>query len=237
MAGKDKQPRRRPKITAKRVRDTEDTPVRIPAIAPHPEPDDDAWGKDGLTLKERRFAKAYVGPAAGNATKAAALAGYNAENRNSLAVTAHHVLRKPNVQRAIARRLNRRGGGPAETRAGIVELARVNMADFVTVDEAGKVQLDLKRAYDAAALGAVKKVTVRPTPDGQQVTIETYNRLEALATMAKIHGTLKDTHQHQHSGSIDLRNLTEHELEQLENILLAANRRAGIPDRADAGRN
>jgi phage terminase small subunit len=231
MAKEKKQTRKR--TTEKRVQSEDEKPLQLPVVDVHAEPEDEPWGKSGLTLKQRRFVKAYVGTAAGNSTKAAEMAGYNAANRNALRVTAHGVLMKPNVQRAIARQLNRRGGGKAETRAGIVELARVNMADFAAVDEAGNVKLDLRRAYEGAAMGSVKKIIVRPTPEGQQVTIETYNRLEALQTLAKIHGTLKDNHEHHVSGNLDLRNLTETELEQLESILLAAHQRAGIPTVSD----
>jgi hypothetical protein len=49
---------------------------------PKPEDEGDApWDEDWLTLKQRLFVKAFVGPAAGNATKAAEMAGYSDSNR------------------------------------------------------------------------------------------------------------------------------------------------------------
>lgn len=181
------------KITTKQVQDAENNPFTPPTVDIHAEPDDAPWGDDGLTFKQREFVKAYVGPAAGNATKAAEMAGYNAENRNSLAVTAFDNLRKPNIQRAVARAMADREGGPEWTRAGIVEIARSNIADYLKVDENGKGTIDLKRANEAAAMGTIKKLRVRDMgAAGQEVTVETYDRLAALSLLAKMHGIIVD---------------------------------------------
>jgi hypothetical protein len=53
-----------------------------------------------LTEKQRRFVDAYLGEAAGNATKAARLAGYKG-NDNTLASVGTENLRKPAIAEAI----------------------------------------------------------------------------------------------------------------------------------------
>jgi len=55
-----------------------------------------------LTTKQRAFVAAYLGTAAGNATKAAELAGYGG-NEKSLAVTGSQLLRVPHVILALER--------------------------------------------------------------------------------------------------------------------------------------
>jgi phage terminase small subunit len=55
---------------------------------------------DDLTEKQRRFVEAYVGPAKGNATEAARLAGYTGSG-DTLKVTGHRTLTNANVARAI----------------------------------------------------------------------------------------------------------------------------------------
>jgi hypothetical protein len=54
-----------------------------------------------LTEKQRRFAEAFMGPAAGNATEAARLAGY-AGSSAVLAQVGAENLRKPEISAAIA---------------------------------------------------------------------------------------------------------------------------------------
>ena len=55
---------------------------------------------EGLTLKERRFVEAYLGDAAGNATRAAKLAGYNG-NPVTLSAVGYGNLRKPQIREAL----------------------------------------------------------------------------------------------------------------------------------------
>lgn len=53
-----------------------------------------------LTIRERRFVEAYLGDAAGVATKAAEMAGYTGE-RHTLKCYAHQLLKRPEVRAAI----------------------------------------------------------------------------------------------------------------------------------------
>lgn len=55
-----------------------------------------------LSEREHRFVRAYVGPAAGNGTEAARLAGYKGSPK-AMGVTAVRLLARASVQQAIAR--------------------------------------------------------------------------------------------------------------------------------------
>jgi hypothetical protein len=170
------------KITTKAVQESEGLPPPSLATLPPAKPEDEGdapWDKEGLTFKQRAFVKAFVGPAAGNATKAAAMAGYSDSNRNVLAVTGWETLRKPNVQRAIARAMAEREGGPEWTRAGVVEIARSSASDYLTfdTDEKGNriPRPDLIAAAEAGALGTIKKIKFDGETGGI-VQIEGYDR-------------------------------------------------------------
>jgi hypothetical protein len=186
------------KITTKAVQESEGLPPPSLATLPPAKPEDEGdapWDKEGLTFKQRAFVKAFVGPAAGNATKAAAMAGYSDSNRNVLAVTGWETLRKPNVQRAISRAVAEREGGPEWTRAGVVEIARSSASDYLVfdTDEKGNriPRADLIAAMEAGALGTIKKIKFDPETGGI-VQIEGYDRLAALNLLAKMHGIAPD---------------------------------------------
>ena len=55
----------------------------------------------GLTPAERRFVDAYYGGAKYNATRAAEMAGYKPDSRQALRVTAHRLLHRPRVRKAM----------------------------------------------------------------------------------------------------------------------------------------
>ncbi|MCR4375479.1 MAG: terminase small subunit [Acidobacteria bacterium] len=57
----------------------------------------------GLTQREFAFVTAFLGPARGNATEAAALAGY-ARTRKAQGEEGYRLLKKPHIQRAIVAR-------------------------------------------------------------------------------------------------------------------------------------
>ena len=80
-----------------------------------------------LTPKERAFAEAYVGEARCNATAAAEIAGYKAEKRHSLEVTAWRLVRKAEVRAYMDALLMARSATQAEV---LAELTNVAMADF-----------------------------------------------------------------------------------------------------------
>lgn len=196
-------PRKGKNITTKAVQSTESTPPKVPgdvalAFKPEDEPDGQPFGDDGLTDRQRLFVKAYVGPAAGNKSAAAKLAGYSDSNANVLKATGSRLLTFVNVQRAVARAMAEKTGGPEWTRAGIVEIAGANAAAFMKTDEHGRCHFDLDAAYEAGAMGLVKEITEEVISGGDgpvQVIkrrVKLHDRLAALQVLAKMHGMLVD---------------------------------------------
>lgn len=190
------------RITKKAVQDAERVPV--PEITPSAEPEDGAWDADGLTVKRLMFAKAYVGEAGGNASKAAEMAGYRSDNRISLAVTAHKLLNDPHVSRAIAIRLatslaNMDGDA---LRGALSRLAHADLANFVTVDADGCPRLDFLKARDAAAIGQLREFKAEGIVDPAggplgglrpfKVSIKTHDPKPAIELLAKMAGLLID---------------------------------------------
>jgi phage terminase small subunit len=62
--------------------------------------------RDSLTEKQRRFVEAYMGEAAGNASKAAKIAGYRG-NSVTLGQVGAENLQKPQIKSAIAARVRK----------------------------------------------------------------------------------------------------------------------------------
>lgn len=185
------------RTTTKKVQESEDKPLEIPAVTVKPEVDEDAWGNDRLTLKQRLFVEAYTGPAAGNATKAARMAGYRDDNEISLRNTASENLTKPYVQRAIARVIASKLGQPEWVRAGITEVANGNAADYMKVGPDGQMHVDLNAMAAAGALGLIQQINeerleVGPNLSTVKLKLKLYDRLKALELLAKMNGQLVD---------------------------------------------
>lgn len=92
-----------------------------------------------LSLLQRRFVEAFVGPAKGNATEAARLAGYKG-NTVTLAAVGAENLKKPLVAEAIAERQAKASKaadwGLADALAFLLGGLRAQMADVVSWDGA-----------------------------------------------------------------------------------------------------
>jgi len=241
---------KRTRITAKRVQAVENKPV-LPNVTFKPEIDEEPWGDDGLTTKQRLFVEAYIGPAGGNATRAAEMAGYSAENRLALAVTGSENLRKPNVQQALGLALSRKKMSPEWAKERLVYVASGSMTDFLRVDENGDTHLDFKRAAEAAAIGHIKEYYEDGIDggDGPKIIkrkIKLHDPVPALMTLLKIFGLIIDKHEHggagggpiphEHTIAIDVRRLTDEQLSQLRKIAEDVNLRGAGIDPA-VGRN
>lgn len=190
--------KKRKNITAKRVQAAERKPV-IPKVEVEGETDDGPFGDDGLSIRQKEFVLAITGPACGNATKAAEMAGYAAENRLALQVTASRLLSNAMVQEAIATALTKRRATPEWAKAGLIDLARSTMANFVSVDANGKPKLDFAKAAAAGALGHIKEFTadILPGSAGEldeviRCKIKVHDRIAALGMLLKMHGLLSD---------------------------------------------
>lgn len=125
-----------------------------------------------LSERERRFVEAYMGKAAGNATKAATLAGYA---KGSAKVTASRLLTKANVRTAID---SRTAADPnvsdRETRqrfwtdvmAGRGKFARTAMKDRLKASELlGKTQGDFVKRVQLENVPAFRLIL--DADDGQ----------------------------------------------------------------------
>lgn len=192
---------KRKNTTAKRVQEVDATPFRLPDVTVPPEVDNDAWDDDGLTFRQREFVRALVGPAGGNATRAAEMAGYKSENVNSLRVTACQNLTKPNVQRAINRAMAEKHASPEWVKASLADVASSSMANFLKPDEKGEFILDLEKAAEAGALGQIKEYKEEVLSTGGEAklikrTIKIHDRLPALRTLVEMSGMLVQRHQH-----------------------------------------
>lgn len=204
MPRKPKNPGEGKNTTERKVQSQADKPFALPPGAkPAPEVDDDPWGEDKLTHKQRLFVAYYVGEAAGNASKAARLAGYRDDNADSLKATAWETLTKPYVQRAIARKMAERFGSLDDVRFGVAEIANANAADFMSADDQGRLKLDLDKMAAAGALGLIKGVDeeifeVEGTP-GRVVKrkFKFHDRLKALEILARMNGQLIDRTRHE----------------------------------------
>lgn len=197
----------RKRITTKAVQGSQDKPFNPPSITPEPEIEESPFGEhDGLTELQRRFVHHFMGAAAGVAARAAEMAGYRAENRNSLYVTAHHVLHKPAVQRAIERIRGQQFGSADDVRASLGFIAGANAMEFLEAGPDGKLHVSLEKLAENGATGLIEKVEEERIESGGTVTtvkikITPYSKLEALKVLAKMNGQLKD--QMELSGSVE----------------------------------
>jgi hypothetical protein len=189
------------RTTTKKVQASEKLPPNLPNAKPTPEVDDDPWDNNHLTLRHRRFIAYYVGEAAGNATKAARLAGYRDDNYDSLRVTARRVLTNANVQRVLQAELSKGFGTPEQVRNSIATIANGNAADYLEPGEDGKLKVSLDRMADNGALGQINQVEeniIETTEGGATVIrrkLKLYDRLKALELLAKMNGQLVDKHE------------------------------------------
>lgn len=165
-------------------------PLALPTIDHKPEEDDDGYGDDGLKLRWRAFVAAYTGPAGGNASKAAEMAGYAAENRIALGVTASRLLRNAKIAQAIALSFAAKNVTPEWCQKRLCDLALADMNNFVTVDDDGVAQLDMKKAEALGAIGQVKEY------DAVRAKLKLHDPTPALTSLMKMFGLLKDTHIH-----------------------------------------
>lgn len=172
-------------------------PFRLPTVNPPPPDDGDdhqPTDVDGLTVRQRAFviALSTPGQAFGVASRAAAAAGYNDNNTNSLRVTASRLLTNANVRRAVRVQLAALRDNPDFRRTLLVTRASVSMEDFLTFED-GKPRLDWEAAAAAGAVGSVKKYKEMTDLDGNVIghEVEVYDAADALKLLFQLDGKLK----------------------------------------------
>lgn len=139
-----------------------------------------------LTYKERLFVEAYLGEAAGNATKAARQAGYAAATNQALRQLARELLTKLHIRAAIDARLDSAALTSSEILARLSDHASASLEDFIKVTKDGRFTVDLKQAKQCGKLHTLKKLK-----EGQHgIEIELHDPLNALDKLAKYRGLL-----------------------------------------------
>lgn len=113
-----------------------------------------------LTVRERKFVDAYVGPANGGGVKALRLAGYLKGGKpNTLKVLASRMIRKPHIAAALEARLAKAGKESDITAERVVqELGRVALFDIRRIfdDEGNLLPVSELPADVAAALSSIE---------------------------------------------------------------------------------
>lgn len=140
-----------------------------------------------LTTKQQKFVAAIVGPAKGNATEAAAMAGYTGP-RTSLAVQGHDNLRNPNIQGALEKAMAQYS--PEKVVRKIGEHADADYDDCITIHEDGSFHFDLIKIKAAGKTHLIRKL--KHDAESGAPVIEMQDQAAALDRLAKIHGLYKD---------------------------------------------
>src|SRR4051794_29535108 len=105
-----------------------------------------------LTGKRAAFVDAYLGPAAGNATEAARIAGYAVPMQEG-----HRLLRNAEVAAAVAERTRARGMESDEVLERLAAIARFDLRRAFTWDpDARRYVLDPERAKASGLLAVAE---------------------------------------------------------------------------------
>jgi phage terminase small subunit len=164
------------------------------------------------TRKQSAFMDAYLsGPNKFNATGAAIDAGYSEATAYSIG---WELLRKPEIKAEIERRLDEVKMSKAETLGLIADIARGDMGEFLDTESMG-FDMNLKSAKERGLTKLIKKVKQKTTifiakkesdedREVHELEIELYSAADALVTMAKHHGLLKDSVEVTGAGGKDL---------------------------------
>lgn len=151
------------------------------------------------------FAQGYAIHA--NASRAYVEAGY--KPGPGVAVSAHHLLRKPNVEHRVHKLKLLRWQALAMTNdeliAEVSKLGRFNIGSITHVTPAGDPYIDLSKATPDD-LAAITEVSIEDFTDGREVDeegntikrdvrrvkVKAPNKVQALTLLARIGGMLKD---------------------------------------------
>lgn len=135
-----------------------------------------------LTPKERLFAQFYVGEARRNATKAAELAGYKADNRNSLRAMGSGLLTKVNVRAYIDAFLDATAMTQAEIVAEISDIARQDLTPYLE-DSGGELYLNYTKMKEDGKLHLIAGFEFNKQGDSIPLI---HSKLAALTLLVRI---------------------------------------------------
>jgi hypothetical protein len=152
-----------------------------------------------MTSKQELFVSYYLGESAGNATKAAAMAGFKHPRS-----AGSRLLTFVDIARAIAEKLDIYAMPSKEVLSRLSELARSSADDFLSfkpdADPDYAAYLDLSKAKRRRKLGNIRKLkqTSRKVKDGdawiteREIQVELADPVKPLAMLAKYHGLLTE---------------------------------------------
>lgn len=169
-----------------------------------------------LNPLQEKFVEFYLGKARFNGTEAARLAGYKG-NRNTLGVTAYHLLRNPKIKTVLEAALSAQTLSANAVLTRLTEIANLDIQDLT--DEKGN--FDFKKAKKAKKTHLIKKLktkrTIRETKTEineeinallssdeaekltnkveviyEEIEFETYSAHEALRDLGKHHKLFTD---------------------------------------------
>ena len=167
----------------------------------------------GLNEREQRFVDAYIGEAAGNATKAAELAGYSPKTARQLG---SRLLTKVDIRDAVqARQTKRAEQADIDAVRVLKELARVGLSDVRKLFMAdGSIkpiaQWDDETAAAVAGIDVVEMAGGAKIggPEGVQHVpmytkkLKLWDKVSALEKVAKHLGMFEE--KHVHSGTLEV---------------------------------
>jgi phage terminase small subunit len=137
-----------------------------------------------LDPRERRFVELFI--ETNNATRSALAAGYGRNYQNA-ASYANTLLKKPKIKNEVDKRnaeiMAELDFTPDRIIREIAKIAGANAADFMTIDDDGKPNLDLsniKRAHTAAI------ASIEDAGEKTGAKIRMYDKLKALTELAKM---------------------------------------------------
>jgi len=171
-----------------------------------------------LNHRQLAFVRAYTGPAFADAAAAARIAGYRSANGSK-------VLKSAAVQDAVDFMMADAGMSAAEILARLSSQARATLRDFVSWQQVedphdGQIRtvarIDLDKVEAAHAWGNVSEVTV--SPDGA-IKIKLHNVQRALELLGKARSLFVDRHEVAVSAAVSLREMSQEDLDQLEQLL------------------
>jgi phage terminase small subunit len=177
-----------------------------------------------MNYRQQLFVGYYTGDCQGNATAAAWKAGYS-DPENA----ASRLMRTVEIAEAIQARAEAVTLTQDEVLAHIGAVAEGDLGDFLAVgadglpdlDEQGRPRIDLKRAAAAGKLGLVKRVSANK----HGVVVELHDRMKALELLGRFHGMWQD--RMGLAPEVDLSKLSDQELADYRDRLLARQRRCG----------
>lgn len=131
-----------------------------------------------LSAKRRAFVEAYL--TCWNASEAARRAGYSARSAGS---QGHDLLKNPEIQAAIAARLDELKMGADEVLVRLSEQARADVGPYLQITENGTLAIDLVRMQLDGQTHLIRKI--KQTQYG--IELELYDGQAALIQLGRAH--------------------------------------------------